>query len=422
MTGASPARARVAALVNEYWPRSHADLIVTKLCDGYEVMWTPVRPRIDVVSLHVRDPGPTDVGAERAGQRGVGVHPDVAGALRRGTSHVDVHGVVVIGECNEKSGRPSEFDERGRPIDPRFDFFTEIAHVCEADDRSVPVFIDKYLGRTWEQCLSVYETARRLGMPLMAGSSVPVTLRPPVQVPLGAEVEEVVAVATGIGEAPIFHPLELVQSMIERRRGHETGVASVQFLSGPAFWAAWRTGDRWSTALRDAALAAVPHHEESAERFYARQRAATPEPVAARHASSAPPTGAEEAVVVEYADGTRLSILLLTGYMLRRAVAVQLHGQDAPLVTWTPTGVKLTPEKMGATRAARPGEAKPPTWNFDHLAFFVDDFLQTGVAPIPIERTLLTSGVLDAAITSRSRGGEVVKTPHLAIDYRPSAV
>lgn len=414
---AAPGRPRVAALVNEYWPRSHADLIVTKLCDGYEVMWTPVRPRIDVVSLHVRDPGPTDVGAERAGQRGLGIYPDVAQALRRGGSAIDVGGVVVIGERNEKSGRPAEFDERGRPIDPRFDFFTEIARVCEADGRPLPVFIDKYLGRTWEQCLTVYETARRLGMPLMAGSSVPVTLRPPVQVPLGAEVEEVVAVATGIGEAPIFHPLELVQSMIERRRGHETGVVSVQFLSGPAFWAAWRAGDRWSTALRDAALAAVPHHEESAERFYDRRRAQTQRP-----ASPAPPTGAEEAIVVEYADGTRLTILLLTGYMLRRAVAVRVRGQDAPLVTWTPTGVKLTPENMGATRAARPGQAKPPTWNFDHLAFFVDEFLRTGVSPIPVERTLLTSGVLDAAMTSRFRGGEVVETPHLAIEYRPSTV
>jgi hypothetical protein len=283
--GATPAgRARVAALVNEYWPRSHADLIVTKLCDGYEVMWTPLRPRIDVVALHVRDPGPADVGAELAWGRGIGIYPDVARALRRDSDAVNVNGVVVIGERNEKSGRLAEFDERGRPIDPRFDFFTEIARVCEEDDRPVPVFIDKHLGRTWQQCHTVYETARRLRMPLMAGSSVPVTLRPPIQVPMGAQVEEVVAVVTGIGEAPIFHPLELIQSMIERRRGHATGVASVQFLGGPAFWAAWHAGDHWSTALRDAALAAVPHHEEPAEQFYDRRRADTP-----KTASPAPP-------------------------------------------------------------------------------------------------------------------------------------
>lgn len=411
---APPDRTRVAALVNEYWPGSHADLIVTKLCDGYEVMWTPVRPHIDVTSLYVHDPGPTDVGAQRAAARGIGVHPNVERALRCGGPRIDVGGAVVIGERNEKSGRAAELDERGRPVDPRFEFFTEIARVCEADGRPIPVFIDKYLGRTWEQCLSVYETARWLKMPLMAGSSVPVTLRPPTQIPLGAEVEEIVAVATGIGEAPIFHPLELVQSMIERRRGHETGVAFVQFLSGDAFWAAWRNQDRWSTALRDAALAVVPHRPEPAEEYYAGQ----PSTVDSQ-AGPALPQGAQEAIVVDYVDGTRLSILLLTGYMLRRAVAIRVHGEESPLVTWTPTGVKLTPDAMGTTKAAKPGQRKPPTWNFDHLAFFVDEFLQTGDAPIPIERTLLTSGILDAAMTSRFRGGELVKTPHLAIDYHP---
>jgi hypothetical protein len=407
-------RNRVAALVNEYWPRSHADLIVTKLIDGYEVMWTPIRPHIDVVSLHVHDPGPTDIGARVAADRDVGFHPSVEEALRCGGSTVAVEGVVLIGERNERSGRRLELDERGRPIDPRVEFFMQAAKVCERDARPVPVFIDKYLGRTWEESKAVYDTARRLDMPLMAGSSVPVTLRPPVQVPLGAEVEEVVAVATGVGEAPIFHPLELVQSIIERRKGHETGVASVQFLSGDAFWSAWESGDRWSTELRDAALAVVPHHDEPARDFYARRREAADDTAGPSRLS-----GAEEAVVVEHLDGTRVSVLLLTGYMLRRAVAVRLRGHEAPLVTWTPTGVKLTAEAMGATRASAPGQAKPPTWNFDHLAFFIDEFLQSGVAPFPVERTLLTSGVLDAAMTSRHRDGALLQTPHLAIEYLP---
>jgi hypothetical protein len=74
---------------------------------------------------------------------------------------------------------------------------------------------------------------------------------------------------------------------------------------------------------------------------------------------------------------------------------------------------------MGATKAAQPGQPKPQTWNFDHLAFFIEEFMQTGISPFPIERTLLTSGVLDAAMTSRHRAGAVVATPHLAIQYQP---
>jgi hypothetical protein len=257
----------------------------------------------------------------------------------------------------------------------------------------------------------------------MAGSSVPVTVRcPPVQVPLGADVEEVVAVASGLGDAPIFHPLEVVESMIERRRGGETGVSAVQFLSVDAFLAAWEVGDRWSPALAEAALATVPHFDGSPADYY-RQRPAEQPPAAAGYDRRLPPIAAAgEAVLIEYRDGVRVSVLLLTGYMLRRAFAIQLRDQAVPLVTWTPTGVKVPDQPMAGQAVPQPGSAKPVTWNFDHLAFFVDQFLASGQPPFPVERTLLTTGVLDAAMTSRFEGGRRLETPHLAIEYAAPAL
>jgi hypothetical protein len=46
--------------------------------------------------------------------------------------------------------------------------------------------------------------------------------------------------------------------------------------------------------------------------------------------------------------------------------------------------------------------------------------MQTGHAAYPVERTLLTTGVLDAVMTSVNEKNRRVETPHLAIKYKPT--
>jgi len=44
--------------------------------------------------------------------------------------------------------------------------------------------------------------------------------------------------------------------------------------------------------------------------------------------------------------------------------------------------------------------------------------IETGVAPYPVERTLLVSGILESCLDSRVKGHARLDTPHLSVTYR----
>ena len=60
-----------------------------------------------------------------------------------------------------------------------------------------------------------------------------------------------------------------------------------------------------------------------------------------------------------------------------------------------------------------------PGANFGYLCRNIQRFFQEGAAPTPPERTLLTTGVIDAVMNSRHEGHRVVETPYLDVAYEP---
>jgi hypothetical protein len=379
------------AIVTTVWrDGSHAWHMGERFLAGYPVAGTWHRPPLDVVAVYVDQTPKGDLSRQRAEEFGFKIYPTVAEALRCGGDRLAVDAVLVIGEHGDY---PT--NEIGQKKYPRYEFFRQVVDVFRKDGRTAPVFNDKHLSWKWEWAAEMVATARELGFPLLAGSSLPVTWRmPAVDLPYGAEVEEALGVAVGAVDSYDFHALEMIQCMAERRRGGETGVVSLQALRGEPVWEAlgagsWQAGG-WDPELfeaclcRSQTLAQAPgfsHRHPTARQT----RAWVKEPVAYRF---------------EYADGLRATMLLMNGLVGDFTFAARLKGRAEPLSTL----FYLPPNPNVAYSAALMSKA--------------EELFVTRKAPYPVERTLLTTGLVAAGMQSLAAGGKRLATPHLAVRYQ----
>src|SRR5262249_1215179 len=122
--------------------------------------------------------------------------------------------------------------------------------------RSVPLFNDKHLSFRWDWAKEMVDTAKALGIPFLAGSSVPLAERiPPFELQPGVEITEAVSIHGGGLGAYDFHALEVLQSLVGARKGGESGITRVTFLQGDALWRAAAAG-QWSKELAETAMMA----------------------------------------------------------------------------------------------------------------------------------------------------------------------
>ncbi len=389
-----PARPKIAAVATTFFKYSHAQHIVDRFLDGYGWNGVHHRPAMDLVSLYVDQVDPkTDLSRERAARHPqMKLFPTIAEALTLGGNRLAVDGVVLIGE-HGKYAR----NEKGQTKYPRWEFFEQIVDVFRKSGRSVPVFNDKHLSWNWEWARKMYDTSRELGFAFMAGSSLPVTWRTPsVEMALGSRVREAMCVCYGGVDSYDFHGLETIQCITERRRGGETGVKWIQAYRGPAFWNALRDGV-WPRELMESALCrshtltpARPGFNDVFPTVDDMQRLVK-DPVAYRY---------------EHADGTKCTMLLMSGLLRDFNFAAQVDGQRKP---WS-TQMYL-PMPDGRTTLAS---------FFSPLVYNAEKMFLTGKPTYPVERTLLTTGLTAAGVESLYRKGEKLDTPHLAIRYQPT--
>ncbi|MBA4015682.1 MAG: hypothetical protein C0483_00695 [Pirellula sp.] len=381
---------RVAALFTELRFRSHAFNILENFFEPYLFRGKLVEPGVEVVSLYADQFPKDDLTRDVSKRFGVPLFDSIDGAMCVGGARLDVDAVLLIGEHGEY---PT--NALGQREYPRKRFFDEAVATMKRSDRFVPLFNDKHLSYRWDWAKEMYDTARRFQFPLLAGSSVPLAeRRPKFELPADAEIEEGLAVHGGGLESYDFHGLEVLQSIVEARRGGETGVVQVELLPEAEALRAADEG-RWSKALYDAAM--------DAEESLLVSRAERP-PLGVRpnqiRTADANARRIHHVILVKYADGTRGTVVASGGDSNRWNFACRLKGE---------TQLRATAYFNG------------PWGNrclFKALSHAIQRLFTTGREPYPAERTLLTTGILDAAMHSHQAKGKPIATPELAIKYQ----
>ena len=384
-------RPKVAAVFTELRLRSHAYNFLTNLMGKILFRGQWADSGVEVVSFYADQFPDGDMAREVSKRFEVPLFNSIDKALCLGGKELAVDAVLLVGEHGDY---PT--NELGQVMYPRKEFFDQCAAVMKRSGRAVPLFNDKHLSYRWDWAKEMYDTARGMKMPLMAGSSVPLAARnPSVELPAGAQIEQAVSIHGGGLESYDFHGLEVLQSFIESRRGGESGISRVELLAGKEYEKALAEG-RWSQDLVDAAMDA---EKKLGAQWQSWPKAVTDAKVKAK-ARVEPPRG-NHALVVTYRDGTRGTVLKIDSSSNRWNFACRLRGKKEPLATALFNG---------------------PWGNlnlFSALSRAICHFFQTGKTPYPVERTLLVSGILDAAMRSHHAGGKPIDTPHLEFGYAP---
>lgn len=368
---------RIAAIITEYRPNSHADVIIGKYLEGYNQDEKPPYPKSKIVSIFTEQVPSNDMSRDLSKKYNVPIFRTVADALTLGGDSLAVDGVLLIGEHGDYP-----MNDKEQKLYPRFEMFLKITDVFREYNKSVPVFNDKHLSWSWRQAKRMVDISEELKFPMLAGSSVPVSWRiPAVDTPFGVAQKHAVIVSYAGLDIYGFHLLDSLQAVVERRKGGETGVRSVQCLEGQDCWD-YMDNNEWVNRLFYEALS------HSLKRKNGKPKELVEKPVV---------------FVIEYNDGLKAAGFLMTGLVEDFTVAVDVEGSSKPFSTL----MRLQHGK--------------PHYHFGCLVKNIEILFQTGKAPYSVKRSMLASGILDFALESRIQNHKKIHTPQLAqVNYQAS--
>lgn len=372
-------RPRIACLVT-FWgaPGSHADWIITKLLDGYWWHGAHTPSRVDVVSVYIHQFDTSLLGQKICKSKNIPIFKTIKEAVTLGGQELSVDGVVIVGE---HGNYPT--DLKGHWLLPRWWIYQQVISVFEQSNRSVPVFNDKHLSYNWDDAKWMYDKSRELGFPLTGGSSIPFYFRKPeTDIAVDTAIKNSIVVGGASDEGGIFHCIDVLQAFVDRRKGGETGVRSVQSIRGPETWK-WVERNSWAGKLLDSVRKSF---DLKPGIFQENTRA--------------------NVCIVEYNDGTKAAVI--SGRGVGWTYAGEVEGQKDPAII-SMLGWPGPYSQYHASNA---------------LSHWITEMMVTGKEPFNAERLLLSTGIVNHYMESNwengrySPVGRCIETPFMNMTYR----
>ena len=374
-------RPRIACLVT-YWAftRSHADWIICKLMDGYWWQGAHTPSRVDVVSVYIHQFDTSELGQKICKSKGIPIFKTVGEAVTLGGEELAVDGVVIVGE---HGNYPT--DLKGHWLLPRWWIYDQVIRVFEKSKRSVPVFNDKHFSYNWDDAKWMFDKSRELGFPLTGGSSIPFYFRKPeIELANDTPIKNSIVIGGASDEGGIFHCIDVLQAFVERRKGGETGVKSVQSIRGPETWK-WVESNPWAGQRLDSVAKSF---DLKPGVFQENERA--------------------NVCIVEYNDGTKAAVI--SGRGVGWTWAGEIEGQKEPTIV-SMLGWAGPYSQYHASNAQ-------PHW--------ITEMMVTREEPYNAERLLLSTGIVNNYMESNwengrySAVGRIIETPYMNMTYRPT--
>lgn len=404
---------QIAVIATTYFPFSHADVIVSRWLEAWpgdqSVGWAP---QTQIASLFVDQIPPRDWGElsdfERqrtfnadidmarfmSQKHAVPLYPTIREALCLGGETLAVDGVLLIGEHGDYP-----LNERGQKLYPRREFFDQIVAVFRESGRVVPLFNDKALSWNGASAREMAATIRALNIPFLGGSSLPQSGFSPRFVgelpPANAFIEEITLCFSSGPEAYGFHSLDWANSLLEHQAPR--GIASMRIYEGEAVWQGLERGD-WSRDLFDAMISQCDLQGSGDLAADCLRATFHRESSRARSEYLISPV----AFTCQHECGTQATHLFLKG----------VTGDFALAMRWRDNrGTHLFAARNRSSEADG-----VPLSHFARLCTQIQEMILTGVSPVPLERTLLsslTTSTMMEMLWEQTSPDHAVATPHL---------